>query len=118
MKLQDEKAKLRAKKKKTKILNTAKTIMSDLIPDITIDDNAPIIDQLGTLVKEISSEATNLEMVAVRQYETKRGEKLMEHISVSKVVLSTSTKEVNSILQEVGQLLVKSSSFTNLIKHI
>lgn len=32
--------------------------------------------------------------------------------------LSTSTEEVKSILQEVGQLLVKSSSFTNLIKDL
>ncbi|XP_059068691.1 uncharacterized protein LOC131859151 [Cryptomeria japonica] len=36
LKLQAEKAKFRAKTKKTKILNTAKTILSNLIPDIAI----------------------------------------------------------------------------------
>lgn len=118
LKLQAEKAKLRANKKKTKILKIAKTIMSDLIPDIVVDDNASIIVQLGSLVKAIVSKVTDLEKVAVRQYETRKGEKLMEHISIGKFALSTSTKEVKSILQEVGQLLVKSSSFINLIKDI
>lgn len=42
----------------------------------------------------------------------------MEHISIGKVALSTSTKEVKSILLEVGQLLIKSSNFTDLIKDI
>lgn len=93
LKLQAEKAKLRAKKKKTKLINNAKTILSDLIPGIVVDDNAPSIDQLGTLVKEIGSEATDLEKLAIRQYETKRGEKLMEYISVGKVALSTNTKK-------------------------
>lgn len=107
LRIQAEKAKVRAKKKKARILNTTKTILSDLIPDIVVDENASIIDQLGTLVKAIGSEATDLEKVAARQYETRRGEKLMEQISAKKVALSNSTEEVKSILKEVGQLLVK-----------
>lgn len=53
LKLHAEKEKLRAKIKKTKIINTSKTILSDLIPNIIVDDNPPIIDQLGTLIKAI-----------------------------------------------------------------
>lgn len=66
LKLQAGKAKLREKRKKTKILNTAKTIFSKLNPYIVVDGSAPIIDHLGTLFKAISLEATDLEKVAVR----------------------------------------------------
>ncbi|XP_059070777.1 uncharacterized protein LOC131860388 [Cryptomeria japonica] len=72
LRIQAKKDKLKAKKKKARILNTAKTILSDLIHDIVVDENVPIIDQLGTLVKAIGSEATDLEKVVARQYETKR----------------------------------------------
>lgn len=86
-----EKAKLRGKKKKTRILNSAKTILSDLILDIEVDDTTSIIDYLNTLVTTISLEATDLEKVVVRKYETKRGYNLMEQISAGKVALSTRT---------------------------
>lgn len=98
LRIQTEKVKLREKKKKERILTSAKTILSDLIPDIAFDHNAPSIDQLNTLVKAISSKATDLEKVAIRQYETKRGDNLMEQISVGKVSLSTRTEEVKTIL--------------------
>lgn len=59
-----------------------------------------------------------MEKVAVRQYEMKQGDNLMEQIRVGKVALSTRTKEVKTILQQVGQLLVKSSSFPTLITNL
>lgn len=118
LRIQAEKAKLKAKKKKARILNTAKIILFDLILDIVVHENAPVIDQLGTLVKVIGSDETNLEKVATRQYETKRGEHLMEQILVKNVSLSTSTEEVKSILKEVGQVLVRFSNFPNFIKDL
>lgn len=42
----------------------------------------------------------------------------MEQISVGKVALSTITEEVRNIRQEIGQLLVKSSRFTNFIRDL
>lgn len=118
MRIQDEKVKLREKKKKTRILTSAKIILFDLILNIAVDEIAPIIDQLNTLVKAISLEATDMEKVAIRQYETKRGENLMEQIFVGKVALSTRTEEVKTTLQQVGQLLMKSSKFPVLIKDL
>lgn len=42
----------------------------------------------------------------------------MEQITVGKVSLSSRTKEVKTILQQVGQLLMKSSNFPTLIKDL
>ena len=80
------------------------------------DLNASIIDQMGTLMKEIVEKFIELETTTLKivedNYERKKIENLMDTIGKDRVTLSKEISEAKTILKEVGQLVIKVSKLS------
>lgn len=114
--------KLRKECKIKEILENVRDILQQVVPEVQINEDTPIMDQLATLACKINAPNTEaekgIEERAKSKIQNKLAEKISQEVAINKVKLSKVITNIQSITQIIIQMLVKLCTVENFTAEI
>lgn len=104
------------------VLHDVKDILLDVVPDITLNDKSPILDQLVQVVDKINEPEIDTQSKFMQRAENKSKHKVLEKVSteltIQQVALSTYVTDLEVIVQNVITLFHRLCNIPSLTRHV